>query len=200
VRRIERCPRWGSACWSNDRQRDGGTPESALGGRDAGSGGALEALTGPRRRQSLGVGAGRSSPRGPPNSLGRPIWRKWRSRTSRPMALYCHGYTRRGFASHADHDRVLHRLKLRAPGRQVGGRARAAVSRCERGASPGFRWTLRGIEGRHAGLPEVEARTTCGAGRDRKIVARGTLTTVPAPDPGRCVVWTRWPVARRTLT
>ena len=180
---------------SNDGLRDGGTPESASGREGCVKRRSEDALAAPRRPRIHRRRVDRSLPR------GRPIWRRRRSRTSRPMALYCHGYARRGFASHAHHDRVLHRLKLRAPGRQVGGRARAAVSRRERGASPGFRWTLRGIEGRLAGLPEVEARTTCGAGRDRKIVAGGTLTTVPAvPDPGRCVVWTRWPVARRTLT
>src|SRR5215208_908667 len=117
------------------------------------------------------------------------------------MALYCHGFARRGFASHAHHDRILHRLKLRAPGRQVGGRARAAVPRRGRGASPGIGWTLRGIERWLAGLPEVEARTACAAGRDRSPVARSTLSTISAaPDPGRCVVWTHRPVARRTLT
>ena len=100
---------------------------------------------------------------------------------------------------HAHHHRVLHRLKLRAPGRQVGGRAPATFSRREGGTDTGVGRTVRGIEGRLADLPEVEARATSGAGRDRWLVARGSLTTVPAEsDPGRCVVWTRWPVARPT--
>ena len=122
------------------------------------------------------------------------------ARTLSPFALYSQRSARIvSSAPHGHHDRILHGLKLRAPGCQAGGRARAAVPRRDRPASPGIGRTLRGLEGRHAGLSEVEARAPRGARRDRKIVARGTLTTVPpGPDPGRCVVWTRWPVARRT--
>ena len=78
--------------------------------------------------------------------------------------------------THAHHHRVLHRLKLRAPGRQVGGRARAAVPRRDGRASTGIGGTIRSFDGRLASLPEVEARTTRGVGRDRELVARSSLS------------------------
>jgi hypothetical protein len=162
----------GVRVWSNDGERTRQKPESAG-----------ERREGARRR---------ISPRGHAISDG-AVAHPGPDRAILPRLR------RTRFASHAHHDRVLHRLKLRAPGRQVGGRARAAVSRGEGRASPGRRWTIRGIEGRLTDLPEVEARTTCGAGRDRRFVASGRLIAASAAsDPGRCVVWTRWPVARRT--
>jgi hypothetical protein len=98
------------------------------------------------------------------------------ARTPPPFALYCHRSARTvSRAPHGHHDRILHGLKLRAPGCQAGGRARAAVPRREGRSTSGVGRTFRGLEGRHAGLSEVEARAPRGAGRDRKIVARGTL-------------------------
>jgi hypothetical protein len=94
--------------------------------------------------------------------------------TDRTILTWLH---RTRFACHAHRHRILHRLKLRAPGRQVGGRARATVPRRDGGSPTGNGWTIRSLEGRFADLPKVEARPTCGGGRDRELVARGSLSS-----------------------
>jgi len=55
----------------------------------------------------------------------------------------------------------LHGLKLRAPGRQSGGRDQGAVSRRARGAGSIGRWPLRGEAWWCTGLREIEARAPC---------------------------------------
>ena len=144
------------------------------------------------------VSRARRTAKRPDSPLERPIGRRGGAHPAAIRSILSVLYRTR-LACHAHHDRILHCLKLRAPGRQVGGRARAAISRRDGGAHPRVGWTIRSVEGRLTDLPEVEARSTCGARRDRWLVARDSLTTVPAEsDPGRCVVWTRWPVARPT--
>ena len=68
--------------------------------------------------------------------------------------------------------------------RSSSSRDRADDSRSSKDGSPIFQ---KSKLGRHA-----------ESGRDRAPVARGSLSLQRRPDPGRCVVWTRWPVARRT--
>jgi len=65
----------------------------------------------------------------------------------------------RSTGSDDDHDRVLHRLKLRAAGRQSGGRDSRCVScRHDRVGSVGRR-PFRGEERRARGIRKVQART-----------------------------------------
>jgi len=56
----------------------------------------------------------------------------------------------------------LHGLKLRAAGRQSGGRDQGAVSPSAGGDDSIGRWALRGETWWLAGLREVEARAPCG--------------------------------------
>src|SRR5689334_20579171 len=75
------------------------------------------------------------------------------------------------------HNRILHGLKLRAPGRQVGGRALGGVPDCGDRVEAQLGRTIRGLSRRNAGLSEIEARSSRRIGRGRKFVARRTLTT-----------------------
>ena len=76
-----------------------------------------------------------------------------------------------------DHDRILHGLKLRAPGHQVGGRALGTVPGRGNRAEAKLGRTVRSLSRRNAGLSEIEARASRRSGRGRKFVARRTLTT-----------------------
>jgi len=80
-----------------------------------------------------------------------------------PLALYCE--TRTGRSHDEDHDRILHDVKLWATGRQSGGRAQEGVSRRRHRVEAKLGRTVRGVQGRRAGLWEVEDRPARTTGR-----------------------------------
>ncbi len=99
-------------------------------------------------------------------------------------ALYSDGPAIR---AHEDHDRVLHRLKLRAEGCRSGGRACARVPGRGDHHDSELGWPLRSAEGWHSHLPEIEAWTARREGRDRRAAAFVFLnvTVVTTPGPAR---------------
>src|SRR5919108_237495 len=78
--------------------------------------------------------------------------------------------------AHEDHDRVLHRLKLRAPGHQFGGRNQVEVPGRRGAAGPVERRALRGDARWEADLREVEDGSTRGIRRGVKQDRTGEVS------------------------
>lgn len=75
------------------------------------------------------------------------------------------------YCGHEHLRRILRRLKLRAPGRQVGGRARGLFSRRGGFTHSEFRRTIRDMQGRRCGVSEVQVGAACCTGRDPRAAA-----------------------------
>lgn len=82
--------------------------------------------------------------------------------------------------SNEHHDRVLHRLNVRAPRRQAGGGDSFQVSGRLGKAPSVLGRTVRGSARRRSHIPEIPGRTPCGARRGGPV-ARGERLVPPSP-------------------
>ena len=81
--------------------------------------------------------------------------------------------------THEDLDRILHDLKLRAPGHQFGGRDHGAVPGRRSRAEAELGWTVRSHRGRRARFREVEARiVTRSRAKSFSLLRAATLSAL----------------------
>ncbi len=110
------------------------------------------------------------------NSRIRLVLSKTLHRAAALFALARHGrFTGRG-GNNESHDRILRRLKLSPPGRQVGGGDQAGVQmRCR--ADPGGQRRFRGVSRREVALLQTAIGAISERGRNREGFARPPAAT-----------------------